>query len=345
METGVFQSRDDFDQHGNKIKTKSSGELLISVIIPTYNGAKGILDTLHSVISQSLPRDRYEIIVVDNASTDNTARLVQEFVTTSEGHDSVQYVYEPRVGVHYARNCGALRASSRVLAYTDDDVIVDSKWLEALLSVHDEDPKIVSVGGRVLPCWKVQPPDWLHDFSAGYLSLLDLGDTVSIRIGPDIYSCNMTVLREALLNVGGFHPELTGSEYLGDGETGTLMDLLDAGWKVVYTPHAIVWHVIPASRMTMAYLIQRFKNSAAACGFSEYRKFPVPISKLILSSMSWMARAGVLGIMSQGEQFLGRRKWRLHRLRMAYYQSKANYYIRLARDREFAKMVLQKSWL
>jgi glycosyltransferase involved in cell wall biosynthesis len=319
-------------------------ELLISVIIPTHNGAKTIVHTLRSLASQSLPPNRYEVIVVDNASTDNSAQVVQEFIASSESSVSVLYVYEPRLGAHHARNHGSLGASAPILAYTDDDVVVDSGWLKALLEMH-KDPQVASVGGRVLPSWQVQPPEWLQSLPAGNLSLLDLGDTISVRQGPDIYSCNMTVLRSALLEVGGFHPELVGSAYIGDGETGMLQDLLDAGWKIMYTPSAVVWHMIPESRMTMKYLIRRYKNQAAADEFRTYRKNVTPRPRLLARAFSWIIRAEVRGLEGFMLKLLGKRNWRFFRLIMAYYQSRAIYCLRLIYDHNLRELLSQKSWI
>jgi hypothetical protein len=230
------------------------------------------------------------------------------------------------------------------LAFTDDDVIVDTGWLEALLEAH-KDPRVASVGGHVLPRWQEPPPEWLQSIPAGFFSLLDLGDTISVRQRPDLYSCNMSVLRSVLIEVGGFHPELVGSAYIGDGETGTQQDLLDAGWKVMYTPTALVWHVIPASRMTMRYLIRRSKNQGASDEFGAYRKSPTPSIGLLAKSIGWSIHAVVWGLVSFGERVVGGWNWRLHRLWMAYYCARTSYCLRLLRDPSLIEMVLQKSWI
>ena len=144
----------------------------VSIIIPSYNRSKLITITLDSLLEQTYPHDRYEIIVVDNKSTDETPSIVKQYEKETEGR--VRYFYEGRQGSHYARNNVVKYAKGELLYFTDDDMQTDARALEELVRVMVAYPNVGSVTGRVLPQWVEQPPQWLLKyFVDGKLSLLD----------------------------------------------------------------------------------------------------------------------------------------------------------------------------
>src|SRR3972149_6700657 len=222
--------------------------MTISVIIPTYNRPKMLLQTLQSLQEQRL--SGFEILVVDNAASLEVAGMVAEFDQTAKV--ASRYVSEPRLGLHYARHTGARHAHNQILAFIDDDAIADPGWLEGLLDgfVNDE---VGCVGGKILLLWEREPPIWVRTYGPGYLSGLDLGDRVLELKEPGIYGCNLAIRKSTLMQVGGFNPDSFGSIWLGDGETGLLRKVLLTSWKIIYTPKAVVSHVVPTSRMTLAY--------------------------------------------------------------------------------------------
>ena len=96
----------------------------VSVIVPVYNGAGTIDQTIESLLKQTYPHPRYEILVVNNASTDNTKDIVESFLLGSGGR--VRCVYEEKKGISYARNSGIEQAQGEIIAFTDDDCVVDN---------------------------------------------------------------------------------------------------------------------------------------------------------------------------------------------------------------------------
>src|SRR5215471_16449490 len=147
----------------------------IAVIISTYNRSDMLNNALDGVLCQneegSIP---YQVIVVDNNSTDNTRGVVESHI--ARGHENLQYVFEPRQGVSYARNTGVARAKAPIIAFTDDDVRVARDWIANIKAEFDEHPDIAFLGGKILPHWKTAPPDWLNRDHWWALALLDYGE-------------------------------------------------------------------------------------------------------------------------------------------------------------------------
>lgn len=237
----------------------------VSVIIPTYRRTQCLRDAVASVVAQDFPKDKYEILIVDNAPqpTPGLASLCD-----LSGPPLVRYIHEGRTGLHNARHAGAKAARGEILVYVDDDVIAHSGWLRAILEPF-KDPLVAIAGGRVLPQWEAQPPEWLSQFPTSYLSLLDLGEErQELRWPEGVYGCNMAIRRSVLYEVGGFNPDAMGDRRLiwlrGDGETGLHKKVYDAGYKAMYEPRAWVYHRIPPERLKA----KAFHNRGLMVGLS-----------------------------------------------------------------------------
>ena len=312
-----------------------------SVIIPTLNRCEFLPDAVASVRGQNLPGESYEIIVVDNGASDETRALIEKLNHGDE--KTVRYVAEPELGMHNARHAGADAASGDVLAFIDDDAVVDSEWLGALLAEY-ADAEAGCVGGKILPQWVEKPPDWVDSCYQGWLSLLNLGDDRQELDSPELYGCNFSIRRALLYEVGGFNPEGFGEVWLGDGETGLLRKVMAAGYKIIYTPAAIVRHVIPPERATLDQLKHRMKNQAACDGYADYKKcqrgFPGLLRSVIKFSIRALkARKRSLG---HGRESTGHH---LDVLKAAYEWRRAAYNLRLAASGRFRQMVLKEDWI
>ncbi|MEZ4822199.1 MAG: glycosyltransferase family A protein [Ignavibacteria bacterium] len=132
----------------------NKGLRTISIIIPTFNRAKILDITLESCINQTYPKDLFEIIVVDNNSSDNTKQIVEkEFKIRGSCN-----IYLKKQGAHIARNTAAKLSESEVLYFTDDDMIADKDSLMNIVKPFDLDYNVAIVGGKVLPKWEFDPP-------------------------------------------------------------------------------------------------------------------------------------------------------------------------------------------
>jgi glycosyltransferase involved in cell wall biosynthesis len=233
----------------------------VSVAIPTHNRPTFVREALLSVMDQ-VSRASYEILVLDNGSNPNLCKDV----TNIAYHSSVvvRYIAVPEVGLHHCRHVGARLAEGEILAYLDDDIIAPPSWLEAMLKPFS-DANVACVGGRIVPRWEAEPPDWLSQFGGNggpNLSLLDLGTKTRQLSWPlTVYGCNMSVRRSVLCEVGGFHPDAFADRRMiwlrGDGETGLQRKIYQAGYAVVYEPRAWLYHRVPPMRLKPSYFYWR----------------------------------------------------------------------------------------
>jgi glycosyltransferase involved in cell wall biosynthesis len=253
----------------------------LSVIIPTHNRAASLARSVRSALELDLLHDHGEILVVDNASTDQTPDVVSE-LQTAAGGSIVRYVQEADLGLHNARHTGARAAAGEILLFTDDDATFSPRWAGAYAAAFTEHGKMAAAGGPVHVAWDVPPPQWLTEFmerkepftggevAFGPFSLLDRSDQLLIEPGGYFFGVNMAIRRDVLFDLGGFNPEAFGGTWLGDGETGLVAKLSARGLLVGYVPDAEVHHHIGPERMTVAYLRRRMANQGACDVYTEF---------------------------------------------------------------------------
>jgi len=188
------------------------------------------------------------------------------------GRRDPAFLSEPRPGLSHARNralAWAAEVGADVLAFVDDDAVVDSGWYSALKTHWDAAPADVAcIGGPIRPRFSVPPPPWFSDGIAHVLTLLDRGAEVR-DIDPDleaVYGANISFRVEPLRAVGGFDPLLghAGRRVFFGEEDEAQRALVGAGYRVRYVPDAAVTHVIPPERLTRgSFLRRRFRFGAA----------------------------------------------------------------------------------
>jgi glycosyltransferase involved in cell wall biosynthesis len=241
------------------LDARSNPELLISVIICTHNRADYLVKAISSVLDQNMSRSKYEIVVVDNGSTDNTAEVVRTF--SSAG--SLHYIFEEQLGLCRARNTGWRCARGRYVAYLDDDAIASPGWLTAVEQAFTIAPDAGAVGGRVDPIWEVARPGWLSDDIAKGLTIVDWSD--SPKFIADVHlewlvGANMSVPVAVLQEIGGFHPRLdrVGTHMLSGGDVFLQMQVLRRGYSCFYHPQMAVRHLVPKSRVQKRWFFRRY---------------------------------------------------------------------------------------
>lgn len=229
----------------------------VSAIICTHNRDEYLGAAIDSLLAQDYAD--YEIIVVDNASSDNTRSVVEARLP----HGRLHYIYEPSLGLSVARNTGANIATGSILAYLDDDAEASSGWLSALVKVYEQDDQVAIAGGRVTLIWpsNCTAPSWLSSNMAGNLGAYDLGNEVVYITQPGLTprGLNYSIRADFLKQIGGFDPHLgrVGKNLLSNEELYTTETALNMGYKVVYSPAAVVAHNVTASRLAPIWFINR----------------------------------------------------------------------------------------
>jgi glycosyltransferase involved in cell wall biosynthesis len=234
-------------------------EPAISVVICTYNRDKFIGEALNCLARQTLPADAFEIIVVDNNSTDNTAKIAKDFIA-SHPQLNARYVAEPNKGLSFARNRGIQEAKAPIITYIDDDAEATPAFLENILSFMQGDKSIVGIGGKVIPKYsESHEPRWMSKYLNGFVGLMDYGplpkrfdQTMKYPAG-----CNMTYTKDILKKAGGFNNKLT---FRSDDKY-IFHQVTKFSDKIYYLPEAMLYHNIDNDRLSFTNFKKLFLKS------------------------------------------------------------------------------------
>lgn len=232
----------------------------ISAIVCVYNREDVITKCLDALTSQTMPDIDIEVIIVDNNSTDRSPEIAADFASR---FDFVRLLHEKKQGLAAARNCGMRAARSKIAAFTDDDAIPATDWLERLLARFDQlGEATVAVGGELAPIWQGEKPEWLKgSFLLHPLSVCLNWSQHARNITSSEWLCeaNSAYRIDPILKRGGF-PENLGrvGTNLISGENAVNSLLLRDGFEFFFDPDIRVNHQIPKSRMTKAWFRRRY---------------------------------------------------------------------------------------
>lgn len=232
----------------------------------THNRCGVLPDVLKDLAASRLPdSSEWEVLVVDNNSSDQTREVVEGFRAQNP---RIHYLFEPRTGKSYALNCGIKHARGEVLAFVDDDVRIDPGWLHHLTSPLSE-RRWAGVGGRTLVRQKVTLPPWFtfEDFGSIVCAHFDLGNE-PLELGRPPYGANMAFRKSMFEKYGGFRTDLGPSpnEHTPrcDEDTEFGRRLLSAGEHIRYEPLAVVYHPVPEHRLRQGYLLSFWFDNGRA---------------------------------------------------------------------------------
>ncbi|HVM73238.1 MAG TPA: glycosyltransferase family 2 protein [Anaerolineales bacterium] len=224
-----------------------AGSELISVVICTYNRAGLARQAIASVLAQDFPHSKYELIVVDNASTDSTGSMAKEFCDT---YPSVRYFLETNLGLAYARNRGWQEAHGEYVAYIDDDCKVPPAWLSAAFRMIEQ-VRPAAFGGPYYAFYDSPKPAWFKD---EYGSHVQSNTLRPLQAGEYLDGGNMFLRLDVLQGLGGFNTAygMKGSK-VGYGEETELIDRLHTvkDYRVYYSPNVFVYHLVSARKMKL----------------------------------------------------------------------------------------------
>jgi len=223
--------------------------LLLSLVICTYNRDKYLPQALESISRQQFDSSKFELLIVDNYSTDNTASISKTFI---EAHPelNVRYIFEARKGLSFARNRGLMEARSPIVSYVDDDAILSPDFVREMTTFFETHPDAAGAGGRVIPKYESgAEPVWMSKYLAGFVGRVEFGDEIRPFSEKMKYpaGCNMSYRKQLLLDIGGFNNELT---FRSDDKY-IFFRVREANGTVYYVPGAYVHHYIDSHRMTL----------------------------------------------------------------------------------------------
>jgi glucosyl-dolichyl phosphate glucuronosyltransferase len=251
--------------------------MTITVILCTYNRAQSLSKALESAANLMVPDSiAWEVLVVDNNSNDETKNIVEQF--SNRHPNRFRYLFEPRPGKSYALNSGIQAARGNILAFIDDDVIVETSWLNNLTTVFHAD-EFAGAGGRILPEKNFSPPSWLAcegsngRYALAPLALFDLGDE-PCQLNEPPFGTNMAFRKEMFEKYGPFRTDLgprPGSEIRNE-DTEFGHRLLAAGEKLRYQPSAVVYHPVAENRIQKKYYLNWWFDK----GRADIRQLGIP---------------------------------------------------------------------
>jgi glucosyl-dolichyl phosphate glucuronosyltransferase len=250
---------------------------MISVVICTYNRCEVLKQTLQSFAEMELPSGfSWELLVVDNNSTDATREFISS--VAKESQLPLRYLFEERQGKTFALNAGVKEAKGEVLAFTDDDVRVDPRWLSRIKEAFDQSD-CAGVGGKIVPLWSSPKPPWLvlegayklNDIHGGY----DLGGEVR-QVTPKTtpFGANLAFRKTAFAKHGLFRTDLgpSANSQMPMEETEFCRRLMLGGENILYLPGVVVYHRVDKKLMTKKH----FQNWYFAFGRSAIRLLGIP---------------------------------------------------------------------
>lgn len=279
--------------------------LSLDVILPTYNRADLLPKTLESLMNATRPAGlEITVYLVDNNSKDNTAELVRDYQTRFPV--SLRYVFETQQGLSAALNAGIRAGTGDILAMINDDEEVDARWFEVIEEFGNSAYDFA--GGPYQPNWEVPKPDWISKEYGGIVGWVDAGDTRQ-EYGPEfngiLMGGNVVIRRRVLDQVGLYDVTLgrTDKGLAGFEDEHMYRRLLAAGFRGIYLPELIIYHFIPAKRMTRKYHRQwcwGLGNSMAVLN-----RLQKPEGPLLFGMPRWQYRQAAAGLVKALKGLVG----------------------------------------
>jgi len=288
--------------------------MLITLILCTYNRCGILPKALNSVVASIVPSwVEWEVLVVDNNSTDQTREVVEDFCQRYPSR--FRYLLEPKQGLSRARNAGIRESRADVLAFTDDDVTVDPSWLWNLTASLCNSAW-AGAAGRVLPLWGNSLPGWLSPKDPHELApfvAFEPGSEADVLTEPP-FGANMAFRKEMFEKYGIFRTDLgrCANDMLSNEDTEFGRRLLNGGERLRYEPSAVVYHPVAENRLRKEYLLKwwfgKGRSEIAELGIPQGTRwflYGIPlyiVRRLVMWTLRWMIA------MNPSKRFSGKRR-------------------------------------
>lgn len=271
----------------------------LSIVIATYNRGENLIRTLNSVVRQSLDPSVWEVVAVNNNSTDNTQELFDGFRQAHPGFN-LRMVFEGNQGLSHARNRGLPECVGEYIAIIDDDEEVNAGFGKEYMDFFDGRPDVIAAGGKMIPLYEFEPPKWLSPVVERMLaSTIDMGDRIKPFRGERYpIGGNMGFRRRAFEQYGNFNPELgrTGKKLLGGEEKDFFGRLRAGGESIYYIPGPQILHIIPESRFTREHVVRLSRMIGISERIRTKKRSGGAYAKRLFSELVKWAATVVLGL-------------------------------------------------
>ncbi len=227
----------------------------ITLLVCTYNRSHDLREMLETAMAQETDGAfTYEVLVVDNNSTDDTRPVVEEFL--ARGHQNLRYVFESRQGKSYALNTGLSMLRGDIFTICDDDFLLPKDWLKNIFEAFSAHPEVSFVSGKVLPAWEGEEPSWLTPEHWSAIAVTDYGENEFYADQDNqicLLACSFRI--SDVMAVGGYNPKLgvTKNQIGSTEDLEILMRLWKSGRKGIYLPHIWFQHKVSSDRYTKKY--------------------------------------------------------------------------------------------
>jgi len=304
----------------------------VSVVVCTRNRSdwlRAMLGSFLESVRHAAPGFPYEVVVVDNASGDDTREVAFDF----RDHDRIPltYVFEPTPGLSLARNTGVRAARHDVVAIVDDDLYFEPGWLGRIAQPFRESAEVACAGGKILPLFEAGRPGWATDDLLAVWATR-LGDVRrTIRYPEHPYGANMAVRKRVFEALGGFDTRLgrKPGSLRSNGETEFFLRVSRAGLTIVYEPAAVVHHRVPEALSQPGWICSRYYWQGVSDVILERT-----VAKRSRASLLKDGASALLGVLrdARGGHLSPRRiRWHLHAMRV---DRKARFAYRMGRARQ-----------
>ena len=237
---------------------------MVSVVIPTYNRKDMLKECLDSLFNQTYPKDKYEIIVVNDGSTDGTEEVLKEYA--KKAPCAFKWLTQQNKGSYAARNLGIKNARGEIICFTDDDCIADKRWLEELVRGFT-DGGIGGVGGRIIA---YNPRKIVEEYDK-----MNQEEAIKGKFYPSfLITCNAAYRKDILENCGYFD-----TYFRSGGDVDMGIRVTWRGHKLKYAPDAIVYH---KHRTTFMGFIKQQYAYGTGCSLLGKKYFHFPLLEIFI---------------------------------------------------------------
>ena len=231
--------------------------MTLSIIICSYNRASYISDALTSLYNQSSGLDNFEVIIVDNNSTDNTKEVYAIWRQTNT-NGQFTFISETKQGASFARNTGATIAKGEWVCFMDDDAVATTNYVENILKHIQNKPDAVGFGGRIIPKYIPSEPKWMSYYVSSLVGNFDYAPIAcAFENGKYPLESNMIVKKSVYDQIGGFNvnlPGVVGTLRIGGEGKELFYKILALGHIIYYDPAICVHHVVEVKKLTSEYM-------------------------------------------------------------------------------------------